>query len=206
MIGMLEGTVHDVQEKAIILQVGGVGYEVSVTGAARLSCEKALANNAPAQLRIHTHVREDQLTLFGFASLKERELFRLLISVSGIGPKSGLDILTASPEDVVRAIAAEDMAFLTQCPGIGKKTAERLIMDLKDKVKTWEVLLPHAEGGTPRTHTGHLEENYRDVIDALMQLGYDRKYIVPVLSRFTEEQGSSIPTEEEAIRFCLAHL
>lgn len=201
MIGLLEGKVLDIAEKAVIVQAGGVGYEVFVTGAARVACEKAAGD--VVSLRIHTHVREDQLTLFGFSSLRERELFRLLITVSGIGPKSALDILTATPEEVVSAIQQENLAFLTQCPGIGKKTAERLVVDLKDKLVGWQ---GDAAEALPRTHTGHLEQNYHDVIEALVRLGYDRRHVLPVLSRFVEEQGSGIPTEEEAIRYCLSHL
>lgn len=206
MIGLLEGRVVDLAERAVILQAGGVGYEVFVTGAARVACEQAANAGNPALLRIHTHVREDQFTLFGFSSLKERELFRLLITVSGVGPKSALDVLTATPEDVVQAIQQENLVFLTQCPGIGKKTAERLILDLKDKLIGWETTGTTIASGPQRTHSGQLEENYHDVIEALVRLGYDRRHILPVLSRFVEEQGSLVPTEEEAIRFCLSHL
>lgn len=207
MIGLLEGKVLDTAEKAVIIQAGGVGYEVFATGAARVLCEQSAQSAGFVTLRIHTHVREDQHTLFGFSSLRERELFRLLISVSGIGPKSALDILTAQPEDVVSAIRDENLVFLTQCPGIGKKTAERLIVDLKDKLAGWET--GASETSAPlqqRSHNGKLEENYHDVIEALVRLGYDRRHILPVLSRFVEEQGSMVATEEEAIRFCLSHL
>lgn len=204
MIGLLEGRPLDISERAVLIQTGGVGYEVFVTGAARVLCESAKGDLV--MLRIHTHVREDQFTLFGFSNLRERELFRMLISVSGIGPKSALDILSASPEDVVQAIQQENLAFLTQCPGIGKKTAERLVVDLKDKLIGWESSSSNNVSGPQRTHAGHLEENYHDVIEALVRLGYDRRHILPVLSRFVEEQGSNIPTEEEAIRFCLSHL
>lgn len=206
MIGLLEGKAIDVAEKAVILQVQGVGYEVSVTGAARRLCEESTSTGASVTLRIHTHVREDQLTLFGFSSLKERELFRLLIGVSGIGPKSALDILTARPEEVIAAVQNEDIPFLVQCPGIGKKTAERVVVDLKDKLLTWDPGTTGTTAATTGLHPGTLEQNYHDVIEALVRLGYDRKHILPVLSRFVEEQGSSIPTEEEAIRFCLSHL
>lgn len=205
MIGLLEGQAIDTAERAVIVQAGGVGYEVFVTGAARTACQETSSSGKPVILRIHTHVREDQITLFGFVSLKERELFRLLISVSGIGPKSALDILTARPEDVVQAIQQENLAFLVQCPGIGKKTAERLVVDLKDKLIGWESG-DTAEAPQTRTHAGNLEQNYHDVIEALVRLGYDRRHILPVLSRFVEEQGTVIPTEEEAIRYCLSHL
>ncbi|PIV90507.1 Holliday junction branch migration protein RuvA [Candidatus Gracilibacteria bacterium CG17_big_fil_post_rev_8_21_14_2_50_48_13] len=205
MIGLLEGSPLDILEKTVILSVGGVGYELSVTAEARTACQRALSENANVVLRVHTHVREDQISLFGFASLRERELFRLLISVSGIGPKSALDVLSAPSSDVINALRDENVAFLLSCPGIGKKTAERLIIELKDKVLTWETV------GTMETSVGYrrpvgLEENYGDVIEALVRLGYDKRHILPVLSRFVEEQGSTIPTEEESIRYCLAHL
>lgn len=206
MIGLLEGQAIDIAERAVIVQAGGVGYEVFVTGAARTACQETSGSGKLVTLRIHTHVREDQITLFGFASLRERELFRLLISVSGIGPKSALDVLTAPPEDVVQAIQQENLAFLVQCPGIGKKTAERIVVDLKDKLIGWESGTNTAEALQQRTHAGGLEQNYNDVIEALVRLGYDRRHILPVLSRFVEEQGTVIPTEEEAIRYCLSHL
>lgn len=121
MIGLLEGRSLDIQEKTVILSVDGVGYELSVTTEARLICEHTSTNHETVQLRVHTHVREDQFSLFGFDSLRERELFRLLISVSGIGPKSALEILSAPSSEVIRALAEQDAAFLISCPGIDKK-------------------------------------------------------------------------------------
>lgn len=205
MIGLLEGRPLDIQEKTVILNVGGVGYELAVTAEARVICEHASTSHETVLLRVHTHVREDQLSLFGFASLRERELFRLLISVSGIGPKSALDILSAPSGEVIRALAEQDAAFLTSCPGIGKKTAERLVIELGDKVSAWH-LAGESHSSPSFRRPGGLEENYADVIDALLRLGYDKRHILPVLSRFVEEQGSTVPTEEETIRYCLAHL
>lgn len=158
MIAQLSGTIVSKEPAEVVVDVGGVGYAVGVP----VSTLTALPGIGEAvRLFTHQHVREDQLALFGFATEAEQRLFRQLISVSGIGPKVGLAILSVSgPDDIRAAIAAGDTAFIAQVPGIGKKTAERVVVDLKDKVEMVTA------GGSPR--------GTDEVVEALVGLGYTR--------------------------------
>lgn len=135
MIGRLTGTVIDHEaESAIVLDVAGVGYEVQAP-LGTLGRAKTTADGKTT-LYVHTHMREDALTLFGFASESERAAFRTLIGVSNVGPKIAMAVLSALPaDDLARAIAAKDVARLTAISGVGKKTAERLVLELRDKLK-----------------------------------------------------------------------
>ena len=134
MIGRLSGRV--VMEDAnggLVIDVGGVGYEVSVPVGARGRARSDGPDHVV--LLVHTHVREDSLDLFGFASEDERRVFRLLIGVPNVGPKTALGVLSAIPfDELSRAVERGDVARLTRVPGIGKKTAERLVLELKEKM------------------------------------------------------------------------
>ncbi|MCC6213927.1 MAG: Holliday junction branch migration protein RuvA [Polyangiaceae bacterium] len=136
MIGRLTGTiVAEEPEGLVVLDVGGVGYEVltpiGAVGRARRSADPA----SPVMLAVHTHVREDALVLYGFADEVERRVFRLLLGVPGVGPKTALGLLSAlPPADLAEAVAASDLSRLARVPGIGKKTAERLTLELKEKL------------------------------------------------------------------------
>ncbi|HNW92941.1 MAG TPA: Holliday junction branch migration protein RuvA [bacterium] len=132
MIGYLNGTVRAVAADSVVLETHGVGYEVRVP----LGVAAALTAGGPAELWIHTHVREEALALFGFAARADRELFVTLIGLSGIGPKMALAIMSMlTPAQLAGAVAAENAAALTRIPGVGKKTAERLLIDLRDKLR-----------------------------------------------------------------------
>ncbi|MGE4169466.1 MAG: Holliday junction branch migration protein RuvA [Candidatus Margulisiibacteriota bacterium] len=132
MIFSLTGTLNHAFEDSVVIETGGVGYQVFVHD--RLLASLTRGGNA-ASIYIYHHVREDQQTLFGFADLEERELFMLLTSVSGVGPKVGQKFLAVfSSQEFVQALLAENVAALTQVPGVGKKVAERLVVELKDKV------------------------------------------------------------------------
>lgn len=132
MIGFLSGTVLQHDESTLIVNVSGVGYEVRPS-AHVLNCD--IASGQQIELYIHTHVREDQITLYGFTATDELELFRLLLSVSGIGPKSALSILGhGTPDEVKTAISTADVSFFQGISGVGKKSVQRVIVDLKSKV------------------------------------------------------------------------
>lgn len=166
MIAHLRGRIFDKQPNRIIVDVNGVGYDVAVP----LSTFYGLGEpGAEIALRIHTHVREDALLLFGFATRLEQELFERLISVSGIGPKVALAVLSGiEPNDLIKAIQRGDLARLTAIPGVGKKTSERIVLELKDRLP----LAAHTEvpaGGAPEP--SDLKD---DVLSALMNLGYHR--------------------------------
>ncbi|HEX6624067.1 MAG TPA: Holliday junction branch migration protein RuvA, partial [Pyrinomonadaceae bacterium] len=132
MIAHLSGTLREKQATSVILDVGGVGYEVTIPVTTFFNMEEP---GSQVQLRIYTHVREDTLQLFGFRTPRERELFTLLISVTGIGPKSGIAMLSGmSADEIVTAIRTNNLARLTSIPGVGRKTAERLVIELRDKM------------------------------------------------------------------------
>src|SRR4029453_5026428 len=132
MIAHLSGTLLSKQATSVILDVGGVGYEVTIP----LSTFYDLADTgSPVQLRIYTHVREDTLQLYGFKTVRERELFLRIISVSGIGPKLGITLLSGmSADEMIASIRTNNLARLTLIPGIGRKTAKRLVVELREKV------------------------------------------------------------------------
>ena len=166
MIGFLRGRLLEKQPNHVIVDVNGVGYEAHVP----LSTFYEMAE--PGQeisLRIHTHVREDALVLYGFATLLELQIFERLIAVSGIGPKLALAVLSGiEPDELIGAIRQSNVARLTRIPGIGKKTAERIGLELKDKMSAF---LP----AQPPAATPPESETLRaDVLSALVNLGYHR--------------------------------
>ena len=164
MIAELRGTISKKALNHIVLEVGGVGYLVTIP----LSTYARLPeDNEPTHLFIHTHVREDAISLFGFLTEREKELFMDLISISGIGPKLATTILSgASPEEITRYIAVGDVAAFVRLPGVGKKTAERIVLELKEKLKK------RAFGEGIEGMEGGLDLS--DVVEALVNLGYTR--------------------------------
>lgn len=172
MFAWMTGTVRDKTEKTIVLDINGVGYLINLTGSA---CANTKINE-PLTLHIHTHVREDMIALYGFPTREELKLFLQLISVSGVGPKTALEILNTPLHILQDAIAREKLPVLTKIPGIGKKTAERILVDLKGKIMPPEML-------PEQTHRSLADE---DAVDALMQLGYSRPQIIRVLEKMTE--------------------
>lgn len=161
MIAQIEGKVSHLDEKFIVLMTGGVGYKIYILPD---TIEKIKGDKSEhVSLFTHLKVKEDALDLYGFIDKKDMGYFEMLISVSGIGPKGAMNILTAAPPDILeRAIATEDTSYLTKVSGIGKKNAEKIILELKDKLGT----LSKEEGG--------LQEE-SEAIDALVALGYSQK-------------------------------
>lgn len=185
MIGSLRGKLADKRPNQVLLDVGGVGYQVQIplstfTGLSALHDEITLL--------IHTHVREDQLALYGFLTAREKHCFELLISASGVGPSLALKILSGmSIEALVPAIRKGDVAQLVRIPGVGKKTAERIVVELKDRLAA--VDLP--EAGKPATRS-QLDS---DVASALVNLGYDERSV----ERAVEQSRSAGPTDFESL-------
>src|SRR6058998_785094 len=163
MIGQLRGRLAEKRPNQVLIDVGGVGYVVQVP----LSAYAALGElHAEVTLLIHTHVREDALALYGFVSAREKHFFELLLGASGVGPSLALKILSGmSVEELVPAIRTGDVARLTKIPGVGRKTAERMVVELKDKLEAVTV----AEEKLPASKAG-VEA---DVVSALTNLGYD---------------------------------
>jgi holliday junction DNA helicase RuvA len=167
MIALLRGRLAEKQATGLIVDVQGVGYEVQVP----LSTYYHLPDvGAEVVLRVHTHVREDALSLFGFATALEQQLFQRLIAISGIGPRLALSVLSGiDPLDLVRAVQSGDVGRLTLIPGIGKKTAERIGLELKDRLPQQlqaEIERATEGGGEPLLRS--------DVLSALLNLGYHR--------------------------------
>ena len=167
MIAQLRGRILEKHPNRIVVDVNGVGYDVAVP----LSTFYDLGDaGADVSLRIHTHVREDALALYGFASALELDLFERLIGVSGIGPKLGLAVLSGiEPLDLIRAIEQADVARLTAIPGVGKKTSERIVLELKDRLPKAQVVAVAA--GFMGEEPPALRD---DLLSALVNLGYHR--------------------------------
>jgi Holliday junction DNA helicase RuvA len=167
MIALLKGTLVEKSPNRLIVDVGGVGYDVQVP----LSTFYQLPEpGAEVLLRIHTYVREDTLALFGFITTLEQQIFERLIAIGGVGPKLALAVLSGiEPRDLVRAVRLGDAARLTTIPGIGKKTAERIALELRDRLEKLAMPAPEAADGAARA--GDLRG---DVLSALVNLGYHR--------------------------------
>jgi holliday junction DNA helicase RuvA len=167
MIAHLRGSILEKHPNRLVIDVNGVGYEVFVP----LSTFYGLGEpGTGTALRVHTHVREDAIVLYGFATQLEQDLFERLISVSGIGPKVSLAVLSGiEPEDLIRAIERGDLARLTAIPGVGKKTSERIVLELKDRLPRAAVVA--AAVGVAEPEAPMLRD---DVVSALVNLGYHR--------------------------------
>ncbi|HMD37734.1 MAG TPA: Holliday junction branch migration protein RuvA [Candidatus Acidoferrum sp.] len=182
MIGQLRGRLAEKRTNQVLVDVGGVGYLVQVP----LSSYAALGElHTEVTLLIHTHVREDALALYGFVSSREKHLFEMLLSASGVGPTLALKILSGmSVEELVPAIRGNDLGRLTKIPGVGRKTAERMVVELKDKL---EAITLHAEKPVASSPAGA----EADVISALVNLGYDSRAAESAVAEAKREAGST---------------
>jgi Holliday junction DNA helicase RuvA len=173
MIGSLRGKLIEKRPNLVLLDVSGVGYQVLIP----LSTFTSLgALHAEATLLVHTHVREDQLALYGFLTSREKQCFELLLSASGVGPSLALKILSGMGlDELVPAIRKGDLAQLVRIPGVGRKTAERIVLELRDKLAAVDV----PEVGKPATRS-QLES---DVASALVNLGYDERAVESAMAK-----------------------
>lgn len=166
MIGQLRGVAEQLEPGRVLLDVHGVGYLLRISLSTFYSLDQA-PQGEPVVLRVHTHVREDALELFGFVDEVEKNLFELLIGVSGIGPRLALSILSGmAPEDLLGALGNADVARLTRIPGVGKKTAERLALELRESAQKLDL----AKEEKPRAAAE--PSVAEDAVAALVQLGY----------------------------------
>jgi Holliday junction DNA helicase RuvA len=173
MIGSLRGKLIDKRPNQILIEVSGVGYQVQIP----LSTFTGLgALYSDAMLLIHSHIREDQFSLYGFLTAREKQCFELLISASGVGPSLALKILSGMPlDDMIPAIRKGDIAQLVRSPGVGRKTAERIVLELRDKLAAVDV----PESGKAPTKS-QLES---DVSSALVNLGYDEREVEDAVAK-----------------------
>jgi Holliday junction DNA helicase RuvA len=191
MIGKLKGVVDSIEEEALILDVNGVGYLVSAS-ARTLRAIPALGE--PTELLIETYVREDAIKLFGFLTAGERDWFRLLQSVQGVGAKVALGILGAlSAEALSAAVARQDKAMMARAPGVGPKLAARLVLELKDKAPALTAAdFVHAEGGFERAPK--LAKAAEDAVLALVGLGYGQPQAAAAVARISAQLGPAAET------------
>jgi Holliday junction DNA helicase RuvA len=184
MIGYLSGKLLEKEANSVLIDAGGVGYEVTIP----LSTFYELGEvGTDVQLRIFTHVREDALQLFGFKTTRERELYLKLISVQGIGAKSGITMLSGmSADEIVAAIRTENIARLTAIPGVGKKTAERLVIELRDKVGEMAATAAAGANAGAGAQPGG-DEAFDDALSALVNLGYQRNAAEKALQQVIKE-------------------
>jgi Holliday junction DNA helicase RuvA len=195
MIARLRGTLVDKSPSRIVVDVGGVGYDVQVP----LSTFYPLGDmGAEVVLRVHTHVREDTIALYGFATPLEHDLFERLIGISGVGPKLALAVLSGiEPAELIRAVRTQDVARLTKIPGVGKKTAERIGLELKDR-------LPAPPEAPDVTAVAPEDELRNDLLSALLNLQYQR---VPAEKALDEALATSPSgTFEQLLRAVLKAL
>ena len=192
MIGRLKGNVVDILANVVLLDVNGIGYEIEVTSTTLTNLQ---VSDTETIIFTHFVVREDAHSLYGFANQEERDLFRNLIKVNGIGPKLGLTILSSiGPERFITYVSERDVTAITSIPGVGKKTAERLVLDLKDKlVNGFQTVVPMSPAGN---------ESFQEAKLALVSLGYKPTEASKVLEQIYNEDQAV----EELIRAALQRL
>jgi len=201
MIGFLSGKILEKEANTLLVDVAGVGYEVTIP----LSTFYELGEiGSDVSLRIFTHVREDALQLFGFKTIRERDLYLKLISVQGIGAKSGITMLSGmSADEIVSAIRTNNLVRLTSIPGVGKKTAERMVVELRDKIA--ELSLGAAAGDTSNAADGDGPDSiFDDALSALVNLGYQRNAAEKALQESGKE--GSEQTVQKLLRSALQKL
>jgi holliday junction DNA helicase RuvA len=189
MIGKLRGTIDSYGEDFIILDVHGVGYLVHCSSRTLQALPGA---GEAVELAIETHVREDQIRLFGFGSVAEREWFRLLQTVQGVGTKVALAVLsTLKPADLASAIAMRDKAALTRAPGVGGKVAERIVTELKDKAPALAAVDPAVVRLTGALDERSAPQPLRDAVSALVNLGYGEPQAAAAVAAAAREAGDA---------------
>jgi len=189
VIASLSGRISHLGPESLILEVGGVGYLVTLPGRLLASLGGV---GTEARLFTHTYVREDQLALYGFASMEDLEFFELLMSVKGIGPKAALGMISQSDTRTLKkAVFQEDRALLATVPGIGPKTAARVILELRDKLKEEYLAEPAGVSPAPRAGAGTVAEG---AVRALASLGYREAEVRRVLAGMALTEADSLET------------
>jgi len=185
MIGALNGTVHTIKKNPILFFAGDVGYAVSITD----SLAKKLTPGKKTFLYIHTHIREDAFDLFGFSSEEELALFELLLTVSGVGPKTALLVLNGGEEAIKHAVQTGNVDFFTSIPRLGKKNAQKIIIELKNKLGSI---------GELDLRDDHSEET-DEMVDALVSMGFVKKEVLAIIKKIP----SSETTVEQKLKSAL---
>lgn len=186
MISFIRGLVADTTENAVILENNGIGYEIFMTGS---SIEQVSRIDGEVKIHIYFQVREDAMQLYGFLSKDDLEMFRLLLNVNGIGPKAALGVLAGLSADELRfAVLSDDIKTISKAPGIGKKTAQKLILELKDKLKledAFEKKLAH-EQESASVSGSLLHDGRQEAAEALIALGYSSTDAMKAVRKVTD--------------------
>lgn len=197
MIAQIRGQLIEKRLGAVVIDAHGIGYQVFVSLQTFYDLPEA---EQAVRLHTYTHVREDALQLFGFSTLLEKDLFQILIGVSGIGPKLALNILSGiAPAEFVASLHAENVTRLMAIPGVGRRTAERLVFDLKEKIK--EIAL---RVGAPKEEKKPKDQVAEDVTSALVNLGYKKNQAERVVEQICQRQPQA--PLEEVLKECLRAL
>ena len=195
MISFICGQVADTTENSVIIETGGIGYEVFMTGTA---IEKVVRMEGKVKVHTYFHVREDAMQLYGFWNKDDLQMFRLLLGVNGIGPKAALGVLAGLTSDELRfAVLSDDVKTLSKAPGIGKKTAQKLILELKDKLKledAFEKKLAHEQEAAVLAGAD-FHDGRQEAVEALTALGYSSSEALKAVRRVTDVD----PGDVEAI-------
>lgn len=201
MFAFLEGTIAEKANGHLVLRTGGVGWDILCSNATLQSTP-----SAGSEMTVYTwlSIREDAMEIFGFATKEEKQMFLLLISISGIGPKTALGILGAMPlRELNLAILLGDIQALSRAPGIGKKTAQRITMELRDKVTGADVSASQAAGAPSSAQSAQpAVDSLQEAVDALIALGYTSTEARDALSRVKSESGQS----EDLVRLALRNM
>ena len=201
MIAFLRGSLLEKHPNQVILDVQGVGYDVTIP----VSTFSSLgAPQSEVQLRIHTHVREDAISLFGFLTPNEKLMFEKLIGVSGIGPKLAITVLSGLPiGELVGAIRGNQLEVLVKIPGVGKKTAERIVLELKDKLDLLAALAPATSASPAASKRPSFNAVEEDVLSALVNFGSNRASAEAAVLKAKNELGDTPPDFETLFRLSL---
>ena len=192
MISFIKGYVAETTENSVILETDSIGYEIFMTGTA---IEETSRMQDKIKIYTYFHVREDTMQLYGFLSRDDLEMFRLLLNVNGIGPKAAMGVLAAITADELRfAVLSDDVKTISRAPGIGKKTAQKLILELKDKLKledAFEKKLDHQEENLSLADTS-LRDSRQEAVEALTALGYSSTNALRAVRQVSKETGEDV--------------
>jgi len=204
MIGRIRGILIENEAPCLLIEAAGVGYEIQ---APLGTCCNLVALGEEVTLHTHLSISENAHQLYGFISLMDRKLFRDLIKISGIGPKLGLSILSGmDTEQFVACIQAGEVSLLIKIPGVGKKTAERLVIEMRDKINAWDsemVVNTKLQPDSPESVSISAQGVMAEVQSALVSLGYKANDATKVVSRLAEEHDFSNTSSAELIRLAL---
>jgi len=201
MIGFIKGELAEIKENYIVLETGNIGYEINLPTSAILDLPP---RKSTIKLYTYLHVKEDALSLYGFLSKDDLEMFKLLITVNGIGPKGALGMLSGITADEIRfAVLAEDTKAITKAPGIGPKTASKIILELKDKFKLESAFEQKLMNQSEKLNSQSLYGKREEAIQALLALGYSSSDAYKIISQIeiTEDMDT-----EEILKLCLKRL